>query len=99
MLEIAKKHSQRLHAAVDKHIGEELRLGNRYKPHRGYETWYRRFIFVEWTTQHPADQFARDWPATHLAKMAEEEDANGPAHQAAIGDWVTFLDHQEMANW
>ena len=92
-------YSQRLHTAVDKHIDETLGIGNRYRPHRGYETWYRSFIFIEWTTQHPADQFAGDWPATHLVKMAEEEDVNGPAHQAAIADGVTFLDHREIANW
>jgi len=92
-------HSKRLHTAVDSRIDETLGLGNRPRPHRGYETWYRLFIFVEWTTQHPADQFASDWPAAHLAEMAEEGDANGPVHQAAIADGVTFLDHREKANW
>jgi hypothetical protein len=92
-------HSKRPHKAVDSHIDETLGLGNRVRPHQGYEAWSRLFIFVEWTTQHPADQFAIDWPAMCLAKMAEEGDANNQALQAAIADGITLLNHREMANW
>lgn len=92
-------HSQHLHTAVDRRIDEVLGLGHRLRPHRGYETWYRRFIFVEWRTQNPAEQFASDWPSAHLDNMSEEESANGPAHQAAMADGVAFLDHNQFENW
>ena len=93
------KHSQEIHAAVDRHIDEILGLGNRLRPHRGYETWNRRFIFVQWTTQNPSDQYTSDWPRARLEKMTEEEDANGPAHQTAAADGVTLLDYRESENW
>ena len=93
------KHSQEIHTAVDRRIDEILGLTNRLRPHRGYETWYRRFMFVEWTTQNPPDRFASDWPAAHLAEMTEEEDPNGPAHQAATADGVSLLDHRESERW
>ncbi len=92
-------HSQHLHTAVDREIDEVLGLGNRRRPHYGYETWYRRFIFVEWTTQKSAEQFASDWPKAHLANMSEEESADGPAHQAARAGGIIFLDHKEFENW
>jgi hypothetical protein len=94
-----KAHSDKLHTAIDKRIDEVLGLGNRNRPHRGYETWSRRFMYVGWTTKNPSEQFASDWPAKHLANMSEEESANGPAHQAAMADGVTFLDHREFAGW
>jgi hypothetical protein len=93
-------HTRRLHTAFDRHISEVLGLKHRLRPHRGYETFFRRFIFFEWETKQPAAKFANDWPTTHLAKMTDEEDPNGPDHQAAIADGVTFLDYnREYVGW
>jgi len=93
------KHSQGIHVAIDRRMDEVLGLGDRVRPHRGYETWNRLFIFVQWTTQNPSDHFATDWPRARLVKMAEEEDANGPAHRAAAGEGVILLNYEESAKW
>ncbi len=93
------EHSKNIHTAVDMRVDELLGLGHRYRRHQGYETWFRRFIYVEWTTKAPSDEFAQDWPASHLARMAEEEDANGMAHQAAIASGIALLGHREFENW
>jgi len=92
-------NSQKLHAAMDKRIDERLGLGNRIRPHRSYETWYRQFIFIEWEAQNPPAPFAIDCPTDHLAKMSEEEDVNGPAHQAAIADGIALLGYEESEKW
>lgn len=92
-------HAKQLHTAVDREIDELLGFGNRPRTHRRYDTLRRRFIFFEWTTKSPSAPFATDWPASHLAKMAAEEDPNGPAHQAAMGGALKLLDPQEFENW
>jgi len=93
------EHSQELHAAVDKRVDKMLGLGNRPRPHSGYETLDRRFIFVEWRTQSPSSQFASDFPLHHLMAMTEEDDVNGPAHQAAYAGGVALLAYAESNNW
>jgi len=93
-------HSQELHTAIDKRIDDVLGLGHRLRPHRSYETWFRRFIFFEWETKEPSAKFATDWPATDLKKMTDEEDPNGPAHQAAIARGIVLLDYnKEYGGW
>jgi hypothetical protein len=93
------KHSNRLHAAVDRRLDDALGLGHRLRRHQGYETWYRQFIYVEWTTQSSAEVFAQDWPAAHFIRMAEDEQADGPGHQEAIANGITLLGHREFENW
>jgi hypothetical protein len=88
-----------LHAAVDRRLADALGLGNRFRRHQGYETWYRQFIYVEWTTQSSEEVFAQDWPAAHFLRMAEDERADGPGHQEAIADGITLLGHREFENW
>ena len=77
-------YSQRLHAAAVRHISETLNLGNRPRQFRRYGTLHRRFIYFEWATQTPSGPFPSDWPAEHLVKMSQEDNANGPAHQEAM---------------
>jgi hypothetical protein len=93
------EHSNKLHAAVDRRLDDALGLGHRLRRHQGYETWYRRFIYVEWTTQSASEAFARDWPAAHFLRMTEDEQADGPGHRGAIASGITLLGHGEFENW
>jgi|SRR6185312_982172 len=92
--------SQKLHNVIDHRIGNIAGISNRLRPHTGYESWNRRFIFIDFITQHPNSGFAPDWPQTHLSAMNDDDDASGPAHQAAFDAGIKFVDYnKEYPNW
>lgn len=88
-----------LHKATDKQIATMVGPVERERPHHNYETLYRHFIFIEWTTQDRAAPFAGDWPAEHLARMAAES-WPGAAHEEASAAGVRLLNYQtESSAW
>lgn len=93
--------SQKLHNVVDRRIEEIMGISKRLRPHASYESWRRRFTFIEFTTQHPNSAFAPDWPESHLSNMNDEDDAyGGPAHQAAFASGIKFVNYdKEYPKW
>jgi hypothetical protein len=88
-----------LHKATDRRIARSLGLEERDRTHHNYETWYRVFFFVEWTTKDRTAKFARDWPAEHLAQMASEP-SPGVAYQQALKNGIGLPDYQtESPDW
>jgi hypothetical protein len=92
--------SQKLHNVIDRRIGDVVGISDRLRPHTGYESWNRRFIFIEFATQQPNSAFAPDWPQTHLSAMNDDDEAHGPAHQAAFAAGIKIVDYnKEYPNW
>lgn len=92
--------SQKLHNVIDSRIANIAGISNRLRPHTGYESWNRRFIFIDFVTQHPNTGFVPDWPQAHLSAMNDDDNANGAAHQAAFAAGIKFVDYnEEYPNW
>ena len=85
--------SRNVHSAVDLQIERVLLDGERYRPHVGYEMWFRHFLFIEWNTSDPARAFAHDYPITFMERMAAEEQPGASYREAQMAG-ILILDYE-----
>jgi hypothetical protein len=85
--------SRKLHAAVDLQIERLLFNDECYRPHFGYETWFRHFLLIQWTTTAPTEAFAGDCPVAYMANMSAEEQP-GEAYSDAQAAGIQILNYE-----